>query len=120
MCGRQAEYEISRKIAARAHPTACPPSRSLYTNPRLSVTLAERISEGAEYRCGAFSKVSLILAALMAALVPVWGQKLEVKFASLRAKAREKTGIDLDGSTLTPLPTNSGLISNVIGAIAGK
>ena len=100
MCGRQAEYEISRKIAARAHPTACPPSRSLYTNPRLSVTLAERISEGAEYRCGAFSmvlKVSLILAGLMAALVPVRGQKLELKFASLRAKAREKAGIDLDG-----------------------
>jgi hypothetical protein len=89
----------------------------------LSVTLAERISEGAEYRCGAFSmvlKVSLILAGLMAALVPVRGQKLELKFASLRAKAREKTGIDLDGSTLTPLLTNSGLISNVIGAIAGK
>ena len=35
------------------------------------------------------------------------------------AKAREKTGIVLDGSTL-PLLTNSGLISNVIGAIAGK
>ena len=65
-------------------------------------------------------KVSLILAGLTAALVPVWGQKLELKFASLRAKAREKTGIDLDGSTLTPLLTNFGLISNVIGAIAGK
>ena len=51
---------------------------------------------------------------------PLWAQKLELKFASLRAKAREKAGIDLDGSTLTPLLTNSGLISNVIGAIAGK
>ena len=51
---------------------------------------------------------------------PVWGQKLELKFASLRAKAGERTGIDLDGSMLTPLPTNSGLISKVIGAIAGK
>ena len=64
-------------------------------------------------------KVSLILAGLTAALVPVREQKLELKFAS-RAKAREKTGIDLDGSTLTPLLTDSGLISNVIGAIVGK
>ena len=46
-------------------------------------------------------KVSLILAGLTAALVPVRGQKLELKFASVRAKAREKIGIDLDGSTLT-------------------
>jgi hypothetical protein len=43
-----------------------------------------------------------------------------LKFASLRAKAREKTGINLDGSTLTPLLTTPGLISSVIGAIVGK
>jgi hypothetical protein len=65
-------------------------------------------------------KVSMILAGLTAARVPVWGQELELKFASLRAKARQKTGVDLDRSTLTPLLANSPLISNVIGAIVGK
>jgi hypothetical protein len=74
----------------------------------LCVTLAERISDGAEYRCGAFSmvlKVPLILAGSTAALVPVWGQKLELKFASLRAKARQKIGIELQQFAVQPCLT---------------
>jgi hypothetical protein len=42
---------------------------------------------------------------------------VEVRFCSGESTGK---GRNLDGSTLTPLLTNSGLISNVIGAIVGK
>jgi hypothetical protein len=65
------------------------------------------------------SRFSLILAGLTAALVPVRGQKPELKFDFLAAKARERPE-SIDRATLTPVLKNAGLMSNVIGAIVRK
>lgn len=46
---------------------------------------------------------TLILAVLTVVLVPAWGQKLDLNFDSVAAKARNKTEIDLDGPVLAAL-----------------
>lgn len=46
---------------------------------------------------------TLLLTALIVAWTPAWGQKLDLNFDAVAAKAREKTEVDLDGSALATL-----------------
>ena len=61
----------------------------------------------------------IILAVLMAALVPAWGQTLDLKFDSIAAKAKEKAEVDLDAAGLGLLLKVSGVkgIEGVTGVI---
>ena len=43
---------------------------------------------------------TLMLAALTVALVPLWGQKLDLNLDSIAAKARNKAEVDLEGPVL--------------------
>ena len=43
----------------------------------------------------------LLLAVLTVALAPAWGQKLDLRFDGLAAKAKETAEVDLDGPALT-------------------
>lgn len=46
--------------------------------------------------------------ALTAALVPAWGQKLDLQFDKLAAKANQKTEVDVDRAALAMFAKNSG------------
>jgi uncharacterized protein DUF4252 len=59
--------------------------------------------------------------ALTVALVPAWGQKLDLNFDNLAAKAHEKTEVDLDRSMIGLVLKNSGAkdLNGVLSGING-
>lgn len=59
--------------------------------------------------------------ALTVALVPAWGQKLEINFDNLAAKAHEKAEVDLDRPTMDMLLKNSGAkgLDGVLSGVEG-
>jgi hypothetical protein len=63
----------------------------------------------------------LAFMALTVALVPAWGQKLELQFDKLAAKARQKTEVDLDRSAIGLFLKNSGAkgLDSVLSGVTG-
>lgn len=59
--------------------------------------------------------------ALTVALVPAWGQKLELNFDRLAAKAQEKTEVDLDHAAIGMFLKNSGAkgLDGVLSGVNG-
>lgn len=59
--------------------------------------------------------------ALTVALVPAWGQKLDLNFDKLAAKAHEKAEVDLDRATIGMLLKNSGAkgLDGVLSGVNG-
>lgn len=64
---------------------------------------------------------TLILTALTVALVPAWGQKLDLNLDTIAAKARAKTEVDLEGPVLAAALKNvsdknpDGILQKVTG-----
>lgn len=64
---------------------------------------------------------TLMLGVLTMALVPAWGQKLDLNFDSVAAKAQNKTEVDLEGPVLTAMQKSvnnkdlAGILQKVTG-----